>query len=118
MAAKALRFEAWTTPKPGLVDMNNSGIHKDMDLTTLMSSISVIVPYFRRFFLIGVESARKNPEQSFALLRAEGLKAEAELLSKWPCKYTTDLCQNFNIILVIPLHDRSGIIYHHASVIR
>lgn len=80
LAAKSLRYEAWTTPKPGLVDMNNNGSHSDMDITLLMLSVSVIAKYFRSFFYLGINSAHESPEQTFALLREEGKKAEAEML--------------------------------------
>ena len=30
-AYMALRIEAWTTPKPGLVDRETAGAHRDMD---------------------------------------------------------------------------------------
>ena len=46
MAAQSLLYEVCTTPKPGLVDQNNSGSHRDMDIFTFMSSVSALWPYF------------------------------------------------------------------------
>lgn len=45
-AAEALRVEARLTPKPGLVDLNNSGAHDDMDLDLLLLSADVLEPFF------------------------------------------------------------------------
>ena len=39
---KAILLEAICTPKPGLVDRNNSGAHKDMDISTYMISSAAI----------------------------------------------------------------------------
>lgn len=45
-AQRALLYEAVTTPKPGLVDCENSGSHTDMDLFSFMDSAAVLRPYF------------------------------------------------------------------------
>ena len=76
LAAQSLRLEAWTTPKPGLVDLNNQGSHKDMDMELMMASISVLAPFFRRFFVLGASSAHESPEKAFLTMRKLGLLAE------------------------------------------
>ncbi len=44
-ARKALLSEVYATPKPGLVDKDNQGAHKDMDVTTFEKSTEAIVPF-------------------------------------------------------------------------
>ena len=38
LAAAALVEEVYTTPKPGLVDLNNTGAHRDMTVQTFLYS--------------------------------------------------------------------------------
>lgn len=47
-AAKALTDELDTTPKPGLVDRENSGAHTDMDHSLMSRSIAALTPVFAR----------------------------------------------------------------------
>ncbi len=54
LAERALRIELDTTPKPGLVDRQDSGAHKDMDYGLMSRSISALRPYLTR---LAVESA-------------------------------------------------------------
>lgn len=80
LAAKSLRYAAWTDPKPGLADLSGCGAGRAANMQLSMSSISVIAEHFRRFFLIGAETAGLTPEQTFSRLRAEGLLAERDML--------------------------------------
>jgi len=52
-AIQALSFELHTSPKPGLVDKDNSGAHNDMDFSTFLRSINSLYPYFRECAKIG-----------------------------------------------------------------
>ena len=54
LAERALRLELDTTPKPGLVDKQDNGAHKDMDYALMSKSISALRPYLTR---LAVESA-------------------------------------------------------------
>ena len=80
LAGRALLYEACTTPKPGLVDRNNSGSHRDMDLFTFLSSAVVLQPYFSECACIGMETASNTPEETFAALRWPGKEAELRML--------------------------------------
>ncbi len=73
-AVKSLLYEVCVTPKPGLVDRNNSGAHRDMDIYTFMGSAAALYPYFRRAYLLGLES--EDPRSCFSALRKDGLDAE------------------------------------------
>lgn len=53
LATQALQAELDTTPKPGLVDKDNSGAHRDMDHALMSRSIRAIHPYFVRLALLG-----------------------------------------------------------------
>lgn len=52
-AERALWAEACTTPKPGLVDLRNSGSHSDMALYAFMDSIHALSPHFSSFYSLG-----------------------------------------------------------------
>lgn len=56
-AAKALRDELDTTPKPGLVDRENSGAHTDMDHSLMMRSISALTPVFARLAMLPADAS-------------------------------------------------------------
>ncbi|WP_312645401.1 citrate lyase holo-[acyl-carrier protein] synthase [Hydrogenoanaerobacterium sp.] len=74
-AQKALLYEVSITPKPGLVDRENNGAHKDMDIFTFIDSACVLVPYFRDCTLRGL-NFQGEPEELFHLLRYPGMCAE------------------------------------------
>ena len=84
----AMMSEAAVTPKPGLVDRNNSGAHRDMDFFTFIDSASVLFPWFSSCALAGFDSgpegsgientgsASINPVSLFESLRPPGRVAE------------------------------------------
>ena len=76
LAADALIRELDTTPKPGLVDCNDSGAHIDMDYSTMSRSIQVIHPYFTRLAL----AAYRETLPEVATLRQMGIEAEKAML--------------------------------------
>lgn len=80
LAAKALLYEVCTTPKPGLVDRQNNGSHRDMDLFTFLDSTAALLPYYRQAFSVGRKTAGEDPAQTFLQLRREGLRAERTML--------------------------------------
>lgn len=80
LAVKALLWEVFTTPKPGLVDRNNSGSHKDMDLLTFLSSTYALAPYFEEALEIGRRTRHLSATQTFDALRQSGIRAEQEML--------------------------------------
>lgn len=79
LAEKALLYEVATTPKPGLVDTENSGAHKDMDLFTFIDSACALRGYFAECVRIGYVNKHSPADQIFLLLRSAGLHAEAEM---------------------------------------
>ena len=76
LAHRALIREANVTPKPGLVDRENSGAHRDMDLKLFIKSADALRPWFADCARIGLELRDAAPEQVFARLRARGIEAE------------------------------------------
>lgn len=76
LACEALEFEAQLSPKPGLVDAENSGAHADMDLALLLKSAEAVRPYFFRFALRGAEDSSLPPEGRLCAIRQDGLDAE------------------------------------------
>jgi len=79
IAQRALLCEALTTPKPGLVDCEDSGAHRDMDLFSFADSACALRGYFEACARVGLEEA--NAQRRFARLRCLGLEAEADMLA-------------------------------------
>ena len=71
-ACRALLYEVMATPKPGLVDRDNTGAHDDMDIFTFETSALALLPYFRRFVSYGIEQAGKEAEDLLAGIRGVG----------------------------------------------
>ena len=78
LAARALLTELAVTPKPGLVDRNNNGAHRDMDCHTFMASAAALQPYFSACARLGRELGAG--EECFQQLRLEGMLAEGKML--------------------------------------
>lgn len=74
LAERALRLELGTTPKPGLVDRQDNGAHKDMDYALMSKSISALRPYLTR---LAVESAKDIDP---AKIKEIGIEAEKAML--------------------------------------
>lgn len=70
IAYEALIKEVELTPKPGLVDRNNSGSHKDMDLQTFYESAKAITPFIQKFY---------ECKSDFEALRKVGLECESAM---------------------------------------
>jgi len=66
LAQRAILYEVSTTPKPGLVDRDNSGSHKDMNFFTFMASSSVL---YRVFFQCALEGLYFDDVDNTNLLR-------------------------------------------------
>jgi holo-ACP synthase / triphosphoribosyl-dephospho-CoA synthase len=78
LACQALLYEAACTPKPGLVDRDNSGSHRDMDIFTFQASAPALYRYFAECVLIG--RRRGTAEETFSQLRFPGRLAEGAML--------------------------------------
>ena len=80
-AEKSLLYELATTPKPGLVDFENSGAHSDMDRFTFINSACILRSYFESCAEIGSENPENSFESVFEKIRSAGQQAEAEMLA-------------------------------------
>ena len=81
-AADALFSEVHLTPKPGLVDENNSGANDDMDIRLFEKSIDVLKPYFCKIAEYCVLNYENDFNAGFADgLRFLGIQAEKAMLS-------------------------------------
>ena len=76
----ALSKEVSTTPKPGLVDGNNTGSHKDMDLRHFFASANALRPFFCRFAETGFLTRDLPPQETLQKLRPIGIEAEEAML--------------------------------------
>lgn len=79
LATKALLYEVSATPKPGLVDRNNSGAHKDMNFYTFIDSSVVLTDYFALCCETGMLFDGDNYTELLKILRPIGIKAELDM---------------------------------------
>ena len=77
LATQALQAELDTTPKPGLVDKDNNGAHRDMDYALMQLSINTLHPYFVRLALLGFADTLP----SHTSIRDAGIEAEKAMLA-------------------------------------
>lgn len=82
LACRALLYEVTTTPKPGLVDRDNTGSHRDMDIFTFIDSACVLKPYFMQCMRIGRETSSLQATATLRRLRHKGKLAEQIMLSQ------------------------------------
>ncbi|OOR99285.1 2-(5'-triphosphoribosyl)-3'-dephospho CoA synthase [Haemophilus paracuniculus] len=73
---QALLAELDLTPKPGLVDRQNNGAHKDMDYHTFERSAAALRPFWAKFVQRGIETADLPESQILAEIRPLGQQAE------------------------------------------
>lgn len=78
-ALRAVLYEVATTPKPGLVDAENNGAHRDMDITAFFDSALAIAPYFRDCVQTGMDRAEGPADKLLPVLRPLGIRAEEEM---------------------------------------
>lgn len=81
LVTKALLDEVATTPKPGLVDCDNNGSHRDMTTVTFEKSAEALRGFWRDCFLAGAATAQLPPRDAFARMRTLGVEAETEMFS-------------------------------------
>ncbi len=72
----ALTQEVSVTPKPGLVDRNNSGAHQDMNIRHFFASANALRPFFCRFAEEGYLTRDTDPKETFRRIRPIGKLAE------------------------------------------
>lgn len=75
LARQALLEEVETAPKPGLVDPETNGAHRDMDLNTFQKSAAALEPWFAAMADLGL-TLDGTPEDLFLALRPVGVQAE------------------------------------------
>ena len=80
-ATKSLLCELSISPKPGLVDFQNSGSHKDMNYVTFINSISSLSIIWQQFSEEGLKYSG-NLSDVLPLIRQIGLKAEKLMFSE------------------------------------
>lgn len=75
LASMALQAELDTTPKPGLVDRNDNGAHRDMDHALMQRSIQALHPYFVRLAQLGFNDKQSCHDEIVNI----GIEAEREM---------------------------------------
>ncbi len=77
LALEAMLIEVSVTPKPGLVDKNNSGAHSDMDFFTFMKSAASLRSCFEKCADVGFKA--DDLKNTWPALRKIGLEAEKDM---------------------------------------
>lgn len=81
-ATKALLHEVALSPKPGLVDRNDSGSHSDMDFSSFLNSTAVISVYFPEIIKYACNFSDDNILTALAKLRIFGLEMERDMFTE------------------------------------
>ena len=92
LASMALQAELDTTPKPGLVDRNDNGAHRDMDHALMQRSIKALHPYFVRLAQLGFNGKQPCHDEIVNI----GIEAEREMF-KATCGVNTHKGALFSI---------------------
>ena len=80
VARTALLLEVYTTPKPGLVDQDNTGAHTDMDVELFEKSAEVLEGYFAACYRAGQEHRTDmGTGDLLSILRPMGRQAEHDM---------------------------------------
>ena len=108
-ARYALQSEADATPKPGLVDRDNPGAHRDMDHATFNKSIVAIVPYFRQMAQQGWQW-EGNKEDLFKAIRPVGSAAEKAMFQA-----TENINTHKGIIFSLGIMAAYGLWYYRTN---
>jgi triphosphoribosyl-dephospho-CoA synthase len=67
LAVQALKLEAGTTPKPGLVDREGNGAHRDMDYNLFLKSSEALRNCFEACALAGMAGEKPEPFRNIGL---------------------------------------------------
>lgn len=80
LATRALLYEVNVTPKPGLVDRDNCGAHRDMDIFTFIDSSVTLTSFFRDCTGLAMRH-RGDIGSLLPVLRCPGLWAEDRMFA-------------------------------------
>jgi triphosphoribosyl-dephospho-CoA synthase len=76
LAQRAILYEVSTTPKPGLVDRDNPGAHKDMDFFTFMASSSALYKGLYECTMEGLNFDEEHHTKLLDRIRKPGIECE------------------------------------------
>lgn len=80
IAEKSILTEAFLYPKPGLVDFNDSGAHRDMDIYTFIESSVELFPGFVKYANQGF-TWDSDEKRLFESIRPIGMEIEKEMFN-------------------------------------
>ena len=81
LALEAMLIEVSVTPKPGLVDRNNSGAHRDMSFFTFIKSAAALRDSFEEFAQAGGNFDDAEIKNLFPIIRKIGVEAEKKMFA-------------------------------------
>ena len=80
LASRSILYEVALSPKPGLVDYYNSGVHNDMDYFTFLNSSAAISQYFNQLAQAGYVFTG-DFSGALPLIRETGLQMEKDMFA-------------------------------------
>lgn len=80
LAQRAILYEVSTSPKPGLVDRENSGAHSDMDFFTFMASSSALYKGLYDCVIQGYSFEEGDDTKLLTKIRIPGIQCEKSML--------------------------------------
>ncbi|MFZ5969633.1 MAG: triphosphoribosyl-dephospho-CoA synthase CitG [Bacillota bacterium] len=81
LAVRAMLYEVSATPKPGLVDRNNPGAHKDMDFYTFMASSAALSSTFYLCTKAGMDFDETDYRLLLQRIRPIGIEGEKKMFA-------------------------------------
>ena len=79
LGMRAILYEVSVTPKPGLVDRNNSGAHDDMDYFTFMASAAALSQGLHEIADLAGKWHGDNIQMLFSSIRPIGMEMESAM---------------------------------------
>ena len=80
IVVRSLLEELYTTPKPGLVDLNDNGSHNDMNISLFKKSAKSIAPYISEIYDVS-SKWDGSAEELFLIVRKIGVQAECAMFN-------------------------------------
>ncbi len=100
LGMRAILYEVSVTPKPGLVDRNNSGAHSDMDYFTFMASAAALSRGLNEIADLASKWRTENLRAMFDRIRPIGVEMERSMFQA-TCGVNTHKGMIFNMGILV-----------------
>ncbi|MGB7800249.1 triphosphoribosyl-dephospho-CoA synthase CitG [Buttiauxella sp.] len=80
LVRQALLKSLHLTPKPGLLDIRNTGSQQAVNLASYEAGVQMMMSWMKKFYVMGHDSAALQPQQVLTMLRPVGIACETDIL--------------------------------------